>query len=64
MREIVMPDVLPSLLGLEIDVHIFALKKSPVRFEKLTGDFGDILLPKTSTQQYHTVRWEYDAKML
>ena len=51
-----MPDVLPSLLGLEIDVHIFALKKSPVRFEKLTGDFGDILLPKTSTQQYHTVR--------
>jgi hypothetical protein len=37
MREIVMPDVLPSLLGLEIGVHIFALKKSPEVLENSRG---------------------------
>jgi hypothetical protein len=38
MREIVMPDILPSLLGLEIDVHIFVLKNPP-KFRKTHGGF-------------------------
>ena len=42
MREIVMPDVLPSLLGLDIDVHIFELKKSPVSSDTHGGWWKNI----------------------
>jgi hypothetical protein len=65
-----MPDVLPSLLGLEVEVHGSIryegigdrgnqeqkVQKIPRSYRKLTEDFGEIFRAETSMQQYHTVR--------
>ncbi len=101
-----MPDILPNLLGFEIEIHSFddsystvffvisirhggdkslflvlmrskqlhsrflmwegiptewQKKKNPSKSFYTHGGFEEIILRK-STTQYHTVRWEYDAK--
>jgi hypothetical protein len=38
-----MPDVLPSLLGCRVEIHILKVKKSPGSLRKLTEDFGKYL---------------------
>jgi hypothetical protein len=46
MREKMMPDVLPRLLGLEEEIHIWKLKKIPQKFRKTHGGFWEIFLGK------------------
>ena len=64
MREEMMPDILPSLFCFEVEVHrVFErVQKNPPKGFMLTEDRKRLFYEK-STTQYHTMRWEYDAKM-
>lgn len=75
MREKMMPDIAPSVWWFEIEIHrlwlrvwnirreVIYIKKIPRVLENSRGIL-EVFYRKTSTQQYHTVRWGYDAKML
>jgi hypothetical protein len=74
MREKMMPDILPSLFGLEVEIHSFWVKKIPQEFfthggfwrnivEKYLGKnttpWGEGMMPRCNNSGVHILKYRF-----